>query len=73
MLRSLDRQKAQEIVDRAKNNLSQDPENPGKPLMGVLQGLYRYRLGDYRIIYSIDRAENFISILHLGLRKRIYK
>ncbi len=72
-LGSLDRPTARKIVDRVKNYLSQDPENLGKPLKGVLQGLSRYRWGDYRIIYSIDRAENSISILHIGHRRLIYK
>ena len=72
-LKSLDRQTARKIIDRVKNHLSQSPENLGKPLQGVLKGLYRYRLGDYRIIYTIDRGENLTSILHIGHRKNIYK
>ena len=72
-LKSLDKQTSKKIIDRVKNYLSQSPENIGKPLKGVLKGLYRYRLGDYRIIYAIDRAENQISILYIRHRKDIYR
>jgi mRNA interferase RelE/StbE len=72
-LKEFDRQTAGKIVSRVKGYLSQDPEKLGKPLKGVLKGLYRYRIGDYRIMYSIDRAENQISILYVGRRKDIYR
>jgi len=72
-LKSLDQQTARKIIDRVKNHLSQSPEKLGKSLKGVLKGLYRYRTGDYRLIYIIDRAENLISILHIGHRKDIYR
>jgi mRNA interferase RelE/StbE len=72
-LKELDQQTVGKIVSRVKNYLSQNPEKLGKPLKGVLKGLYRYRLGDHRIIYAIDRAENQISILYVGKRKDIYR
>lgn len=72
-LKELDRQTAGKIVSRVKGHLSQDPEKLGKPLKGVLKGLYRYRIGDYRIMYSIDRGDNQISILYVGRRKDIYR
>jgi len=72
-LKEFDRQTAGKIVSRVKSYLSQDPEKLGKPLKGVLKGLYRYRIGDYRIMYSIDRGENQISILYVGRRKDIYR
>ena len=72
-LKALDRQTAQKIIARIKEHLARSPENFGKSLKGVLEGLYRYRLGDFRIIYSFDKAENLISILHIGLRKDVYR
>jgi mRNA interferase RelE/StbE len=72
-LKELDRQTAGKIVIRVKGYLSQDPEKLGKPLKGVLKGLYRYRIGDYRIMYSIDRGDKQISILYVGSRKDIYR
>jgi len=72
-LKALDRKAAGKIIERVKNRLSQAPEKLGKPLKGVLKGLNRYRLGDYRIVYTIDKAENQISVLYVGRRKDIYR
>lgn len=35
------------------------------------EGLYRLRVGDYRIIFKLERGE--ILILKIGYRKKIYK
>ncbi len=43
------------------------------PLRGKFKGLYKLRVGNYRIIYEIDR-EKFLIIVHLvGHRREIYK
>ena len=34
---------------------------------------YRVRLGDYRIIYSIDDTRRIVKILDIGHRKDIYR
>ena len=72
-LKKLDRTTAKKIVAKVKNYLIQDPVKLGLPLKGTLKGLYRYRIGDYRIIYVIDQAEKKIVILNVNHRKKIYK
>ncbi len=72
-LKKLDRTTAKKIVAKVKNYLIQDPAKLGLPLKGTLKGLYRYRIGDYRIIYVIDQAEKKIIILNVNHRKKIYK
>ncbi|OAG27783.1 hypothetical protein TH606_05215 [Thermodesulfatator autotrophicus] len=43
------------------------------PLKGKFKSFYKFRVGDYRIIYEIDR-ENFLIIVHLvGHRRDIYR
>ena len=40
-----------------------------KPLTGTLSGLYRYRIGDWRVIYEIlveEQAVNILQIVHRG-------
>mgnify|MGYP001337948192 CR=1 FL=1 len=64
-LKNLDKQTAKGIIERVKTYLSQDPISPGKPLKGMFKGLFRYRYGDYRIIYALDRKEKNILILTL--------
>jgi mRNA interferase RelE/StbE len=49
-------------------------ENPyvGTKLRGKLEGLWRWRVGKYRVIYLIDEKEKAIVFLDVGLRKSIY-
>lgn len=51
--------------------LSKNPrKNGSKKLTG--QDRYRYRVGKYRIIYSIEDDELIILIIKVGHRKSIY-
>jgi mRNA-degrading endonuclease RelE of RelBE toxin-antitoxin system len=34
---------------------------------------YRFRVGDYRVIYSFDIQQNVINVLAVGNRAKIYK
>ena len=45
----------------------------GTRLQGELAGFWRWRMGKYRVIYSINEKENSLVFLDLGLRKSIYK
>lgn len=51
----------------------EDPRQLGKPLTGQLAELWRYRVGDYRIIASIEDDEVRILIIRLGHRRDIYR
>ena len=51
-------------------------ENPrlfGKPLKGNLNGYWRYRIGDYRLISQINDEEIIITVVEIGHRRDIYK
>jgi mRNA interferase RelE/StbE len=72
-LKALDRRKARELVDSIKSRLAANPVGLGKPLKGVFKGLYRYRYGDYRVIYVLDRADKKVIILHIRHRKDVYR
>jgi mRNA interferase RelE/StbE len=43
---------ALKIHDRLESHLVQAPKQLGKALVGQYKGLYRYRYGDYRILYG---------------------
>jgi mRNA interferase RelE/StbE len=55
------------------DRLVRDPAGLGKPLKGILKGLFRYRVGPYRVIYAIDRTERRVIILHVRHRKNAYR
>ena len=71
-LRGVDKRSAKGLIERVKEYLPQNPISLGKPLRGEFKGLYRYRYGRYRVLYTIDRKENTILILRGGKRKEIY-
>lgn len=54
----------------------QSAENPrqwGKPLHGEKGGLWRYRIGDYRLICDIQDEKITVLVLRVGHRKDVYR
>jgi mRNA interferase RelE/StbE len=50
-----------------------DPRRFGKGLTGNFRGLWRYRIGDYRIVCQIKDRELIVLILSAGHRREIYR
>jgi mRNA interferase RelE/StbE len=50
-----------------------DPRERGKGLRANLSGLWRYRVGDYRVICSIEDHELVVLVLQIGHRRDVYK
>jgi len=44
----------------------------GIPLIGNLSGLWKLRIGKYRVIYKIFENQLLILVLDIGYRKNIY-
>jgi mRNA interferase RelE/StbE len=51
---------------------TETPRARGKALVSNRKGLWRYRVGDYRIISYIDDEKIVILVLEIGHRKEIY-
>ncbi|WP_028822301.1 type II toxin-antitoxin system RelE family toxin [Propionimicrobium lymphophilum] len=49
-----------------------DPRSRGKALTGNLAGLWRYRVGNYRIICDIIEGRCRIIVIDVGHRSKIY-
>lgn len=74
-IRKLDR-KAQEGIIRFLRERVQPAEDPrqwGKPLRGDKRGLWRYRVGDYRLICDIQDEKITVLVLAVGHRKDVYR
>lgn len=63
---------ALKIYNKVENYLAQSPKELGKALVGKYSGLYRYRYGDYRIIYEIDKTNKILIINMVGHRSDVY-
>lgn len=49
-----------------------DPQSRCKALTGALAGLWRLRVGDYRVLLDIQRDQLVIVALDAGHRRSIY-
>lgn len=72
-LQQLDKSIQIRIVDFLNKLALQDNRRlQGKALTGQYTGLWRYRVGNYRIICNIQDNQLTILVLQLGHRKNIY-
>ena len=71
-LNKLDKATVKKILTRIETYLACDPKGLGKPLKGDFQGYWRYRWGDYRVIYRIAEEEILIIVLRISHRKEVY-
>jgi mRNA interferase RelE/StbE len=74
-LKKLDRSTAQTLL-RYLNRLvleTEDPRQRGKGLSANLTGLWRYRVGDYRVICDIQNGELVVLVLQVSHRSQAYR
>lgn len=50
-----------------------DPRRQGAPLHGNHRGLWRYRVGDHRLICEIRDRELVVLVVKIGHRGEIYR
>lgn len=62
------------VKERVRKAIVRISEHPdlGKPLTGLLNDRWSYRVGDGRILYKIRKAEVLILILTIGHRSEVY-
>ena len=61
-------------VAAAVDSLAANPRPAGtKALKGPLRGLWRLRVGDYRVIYAIDDAIRVVEVAKIGPRGGVYR
>ena len=69
-IKNIDKKEAANLLDKIEKELSFQAENY-PALKGKFAGLRKYRVGNYRIIYSI--IEDTILILSIKHRKQAYR
>lgn len=68
-LKNIDTITRERIIRELESRLSSNPES-GEPLTGQFKGLYKLRVGDWRVIYS--RYQESVLILRIGHRHSVY-
>ncbi len=74
-LRKLDKRTARRIVDYMNTRVAglTDPRSIGKALVGPLGRLWRYRVGDYRVICDIQTGALRVLVVRVGSRDKVYR
>ena len=72
-LRKLDQPIARRIVDSMDERVAgaQDPRSSGHALTGPLGGLWRYRVGDCRVICDLQDGALRVLMVQVGNRREI--
>jgi mRNA interferase RelE/StbE len=69
-LRRLDRQVASRVIDKVEEALGAADLRP-VPLSGPFEGLYKLRVGDYRVIYTL--AAERVLVVRIAHRREVYR
>ncbi|MGP1432317.1 MAG: type II toxin-antitoxin system RelE family toxin [Treponema sp.] len=73
-LRKLDAAISKRVLDYLEQIEKLDnPRSRGKGLTANLSGLWRYRVGDYRILCCIKDDELIVTVLEIGHRSSVYE
>ena len=73
-LRKLDKS-VRVVIEQFINRLPDypNPRDIGKALTGQYSGLWRYSIGDYRLICSLHDNVLIIEVVKIGHRSKVYK
>lgn len=73
-LKKMDRHQAELLVNWLYANVDGlvDPRSKGKALPANLRGLWRYRIGNFRVICQIQDDQLLVLVLTVGHRRDIY-
>lgn len=69
-LRKLDKPTSKKVVQQLEESLSKNPDT-GEPLSGEFRGLFKYRVGDYRVVYA--KVPGGVLILRIRHRRDVYR
>lgn len=74
-LRKLDPAVRRRILDWLADRIEgcKNPRHFGEPLKGGRAGLWRYRIGDWRVICDIRDERVVVLVLAIGHRREIYR
>lgn len=72
-LRPLDRPVRQRILSKIRWMAEHVDEVRHEPLTGQWAGMYKLRVGDYRVVYDVSPEKELITVYVVGHRRDVYK
>ena len=67
--RKIDKPDQKKIIKTIRKKLTRDPEGFGAPLRRDLKGLWKLRVGQYKVVYQIKKKEILVYVVKIGFRK----
>lgn len=71
-LAKMDKPVAKSILNYMKS-IADNPTGFGKALRKELKGYWRHRVGDYRVISSIEHDNLIVLVVRIGHRRDVYQ
>ena len=71
-LESLDASIVRRVISRI-DGLAKEPRPSGARKLRGEQNLWRIRIGDYRVIYSVDDRQRIVDIVRIRHRREVYR
>lgn len=73
--KKIPKKKRSEILRTIFKKLGTSPEQFGAPLRHELKGFRKLRIGEYRVVYRIEKKEIRVLVLKVGIRRdsEVYK
>lgn len=65
----IDRVQQRRLVNAIEKKLTTRPDQYGRPLSGSLSGYWKLKIGEYRVVYRIDRQTIIVYVLTIGFRR----
>lgn len=74
-LKKIDKAEAKRILTYLRERVAseEDPRRYGKALSGDLGEFWRYRIGNYRVIASIEDQNVTVLVIRVGHRSKVYR
>ena len=60
-------------VARRIDGLADNPRPPGVEKLKGAEGLWRVRVGDYRVIYTVRDEVLLVLVIRIGHRREVYR
>ncbi len=70
---SLDKTAAQQILKKLRWLAENFDQATHQPLTGTLKGIFKLRVGDYRVLYTFDKKEQIVFVHFVKHRREVYK
>ena len=70
-IEKFDKEVRERIIKKI-TQLKEDPYRNTKKLHGKLKGMRSLRIGEHRVIFSLDETKCIVFLLALGHRRRVY-